>query len=236
MILRAIRFAGFWQPALPIEWEIMKCWISTALLLAACGCLQAADRSGDHANIAAYLDGRRFVSRLDADVTGDGVPDAIFVAADDRNFTATVTVLMRMHGKPVTGKGIMEGFQGIDSLTVELSPFGPPTLRVVKGVLIIDSLVGGSTVRTASTYRYRFDADEGRMRLIGLDAERTSTTFGIKLSWNAFTGAHVARRGPREGTTVRYGPESRTTYKPGTIYMSLTPAPDELLDRTPGQK
>ena len=33
----------------------------------------------------------------------------------------------------------------------------------------------GMSVRTAATYRYRFDAEEGRMRLIGLDAEKTGT-------------------------------------------------------------
>lgn len=214
----------------------MRRGIGGLLLLAACGGLQASEPAGGNADIAAYLDGRRFVSRLNADVTGDGVPDTVFVAADDKNFTATVTVLMRMHGKPVVGKGPMEGFQGIDSLTVDLSPFGPPTYRVAKDVLIIDSIVGGNTVRTAATYRYRFDAEEGRMRLIGLDAERTSTTFGAKVSWNALAGTHLFRRGPREGTTVRYGPESRTAYKPGTIYMSLTPRPDELIDRALGGK
>lgn len=209
----------------------MRRGIAGLLLLAACGGLQASEPAGGNADIAAYLDGRRFVSRLDTDVTGDGIPDTVFAAADDKSFTATVTVLMRMHGKPVVGKGLMEGFQGIDALTVDLSPFGPPTYRVAKGVLIIDSLTGGNFVRTSATYHYRFDAEEGRMRLIGLDAERTSTTFGARVSWNALTGAHVFRSGMREGTTVRYGPESRTAYQPGTIYMSLTPRPDELIDR-----
>lgn len=214
----------------------MNRWIGSALLLAACSGAQAAEPAGGNTDIAAFLDSRRFISRLDADVTGDGVPDTVFTAARDQNFEVTVTVLMRMHGKPVTGKGTMEGLQGIDSLTLELSPLGPPALKVVKGVLIIEHLVGGSTVRTAATYRYRFDADEGRMRLIGLDAERTSTTFGVKLSWNALTGTHIVRQGMREGAAVRYGPETRSTYKPGTIYMSLTPAPDELIDRALARK
>lgn len=183
-----------------------------------------------------FVDNRRLVSRLNADISGDGVPDTIFVAADDARFNVTATVLMRLHGKPVTGKGPMEGLEGIDSLQLELTPLGPPAVKVTKGVLIIESLTGGNTVRTAATYRYRFDADEGRMRLIGLDAERTSTTFGIKLSWNVLTGTHIVRRGDREGQTVRYGPEFRTTHKTGPIYMSLTPNPEELLDRALGAR
>ena len=149
----------------------MKRWICSALLLAACGALQAADQTGSNADIAQFLkeNGGRFVSRLNEDVTGEGVPDAIIVTANDKSFTATVTVFMRMR-KPVAGTKPGEDFQSADSLTVDLSPFGPPTMKVVKGVLIIDSIVGGNTVRTAATYRFRFDADEDRMRLIGLDA------------------------------------------------------------------
>ena len=206
-------------------------WIAGLVLLAACGGLQAGEGAGGDPDIAALLDGRRFVSRLDADVTGDGVADTIVVTAHDPRFEAIVTVLMRFNGKPVVGTGVLKGVQGIDSLTVELSPHGPPTVKVVKNVLIVESLVGGATVRTASTYRYRFDAEEGRMRLIGLDAERTSTTFGIKLSWNVLTGTLIVRRGDREGAAIRYGPETRSTDKQTPIYMSLTPNPEELLDR-----
>jgi hypothetical protein len=210
----------------------MKRWICSALLLAACGGAQAADRPGGNAEIAQFIkENGRFVSQLDEDVTGDGVPDAIIVMANHPRFEVTVTVLMRLRGKPVAGTRPMEGFQGIDALTLELTPLGPPTVKVVKGVLIIDSITGGNTVRTATTYRYRFDADEGQMRLIGLDAERTSTTFGARLSWNALTGTHLFRSGERDGAKARYGPESRSVYKLGTVYMSLSPKPDELIDR-----
>ena len=215
----------------------MKFWICSSLLLAACSGLQAAEPAGGNADIAQFVkEGGRFVSRLNEDVTGDGVADVVIVMANDKRFEATVTVLMRLHGKPVVGTRPMEGLQGVDSLTLDLSPFGPPTLRVVKGVLIIDHLTGGNTVRTVATYRYRFDADEGRMRLIGLDAERTSTTFGAKVSWNAVTGARIFTSGMREGQTIRYGPPARTTYKLGTVYMSLEPTPDELIDRALDEK
>lgn len=202
------------------------------LLAAACGSVQAAEPPGGNADIAQFIkENGRFVSRLDADVTGDGVPDTIVILANDKRIDATVTVLMRLHGKPVVGKGSLQGFQGVDSLTVDLSPHGPPTVKVVKGVLIVESTVGGSTVSTAATYRYRFDADEGRMRLIGLDAERISSTFAAKLSWNTLTGTQFFRTGDRDDKGIRYGPESKSVHKPGTVYMSLSPAPDELIDR-----
>ena len=148
------------------------------------------------------------------------------------NGTATVTVLMQFNGKTADGKERLKGIQAIDSMTLELSPLGPPTTRVANGVLIVEHMVGGSTVRTAATYRYRVDPLEGRMQLIGLDAERTSTTFGAKLSWNLVTGAHVFRSGPIEDNAKRYGPEVRTTYKHGgKTYMSLEPDLDKLIDR-----
>ena len=210
----------------------MKPWTGGALLLAlaAGGNLQAAGPA--EADIAKFIkDNGRLISRLNADVTGEGVPDAIIVLAQDHNSTATVNVLFQLNGKTADGKGTLKGIQGADSVTLDNSPLGPPTARVANGVLIVENIVGGSTVRTAATYRYRFDALEGRMRLIGLDAERTSTTFGAKLSWNVVTGAHVFRSGPIEDNAKRYGPEIRTTYKPGTTYMSLEPKPDDLIDR-----
>ena len=211
----------------------MKHWICSALLLAACGGLQAAEKAGGNADIAQFIkDNGRFVSRLNADVTGDGVADTIVVTADDKRFENKVTVMMQPRRRP----GTVEELEAVDSLQLELTPLGPPAVKVVKGVLVIENLAGGSTVRTAATYRYRFDAEEGRMRLIGLDAERTSSTSVVKFSWNALNGARIVRSGMREGENIRYGPESKTTYKPGAVYMSLTPTPDELIDAALGAK
>lgn len=215
--------------------RVMRSRTVALLLAAACGGVQASERPVSSADIAEFVpNNRRILSRLDADISGDGVPDTIVVAASE--FEATVTVLLQLQGKAVVGKGPMKGFQGVDSLQLELTPLGPPTVVVRKGVLIIESLTGGNTVRTAATYRYRFDADEGRMRLIGLDAERTSRTFGIKLSWNVLTGARTVRRGKPEGQAFRYGPESRTKSGSETIYMSLTPNAEELLDKAVGAR
>jgi hypothetical protein len=213
----------------------MRHWICFALLAGACSGTHAAERAGENADIARFVpESKHLVSRLNTDISGDGVPDTIIVTAGDSE--ATVTVLLRLHGKTVDGKGRIEGLEGIDSLQVELTPLGPPTVSVRNGVLIIESLTGGSFVRTAATYRYRLDGEEGRMRLIGLDAERKSGTHWVKLSWNALTGARTIRQARGDAPSVRYGPEARATRKTHPIYMSLTPAPDELLDQALGEE
>lgn len=202
-------------------------------LLAACAGAPAAEEKSGNADIAPFVpDNRRLVSRLDADISGDGVPDTIFVATGE--FEATVTVLLRLHGKTLDGKGRMSGLEGIDSLQVELTPFGPPKVSVRNGVLVIESLTGGNFVRTAAVYRYRMDGEEGRMRLIGMDVERKSSTHWARLSWNALTGARTIRQAKGDGPPLAYGPESRSTHKSEPIYMSLTPGPDPLLDSALG--
>jgi hypothetical protein len=173
--------------------------------------------------IADYLkaDKRQQISRLDADVSGDGVPDVVLVSTP-QEFKATVTVFLRLQGKSVDGKGRMAGLQAIDSLDVEVSPYGPPTVSVRNGVLLVESLVGGTTVRTTSKYRYRLDAEEGRMRLIGLDAERAAPGGVVRMSWNLLNGARITRRND--------APEVKSTVKADKTYMSATPQADELLD------
>ena len=207
----------------------MKSSLVGLLLVIAGAGAQAAEPSPNVSDIRGFLDGRKVVSRLDADVTGDGVADVVFVAASDSEYT--VTVLMRLHGKTVDGKGQMKGLQGVDSLQIEVTPHGPPTVAVRKDVLIVESMTGGSSVRTTAIYRYRFDAEEGRMRLIGLDAERTSSTAGVKMSWNTLNGTRIVQRSTVDAKGFRFGPETRSTHKAGTIYMSLTPNPEDLLDK-----
>ena len=192
----------------------------------------AAERAPAHSDIAQFVPAKqRVASRIDADITGDGVADTIFVTLNEADFEATVTVLMKLHGKPLTGQGRMEGFQSVDSLKLDLTPHGPPTLAVKNNVLVVESVTGGNTVRTAATYRYRFDADEGRMRLIGIDAERTASTNAIKLSWNLLTGARMVRRGKRDPAVFIYGPETKSVQKSEKVWMSSGPSADDLIDQ-----
>ena len=202
----------------------MRRWIRGSMLFFACAALHAQQVDKDIARLVP--DNMRFLSRLNADLTGDGVEDTIIVAADDRDFSATVTVFMRPHGRSLTDKRQTSDLQGIDALKLELSPLGPPTVKVAKGILIVEHLVGGANVRTAATYRYRFDGEEGRMRQIGLDAKRTSSTLTVQLSWNALNGARIFKKGNE--------PESRTTYKQGTVWMDLTRSADDMIDQALG--
>jgi hypothetical protein len=186
-------------------------------------------RASDEDAIQQHLQGRRLVSRMSGDVTGDRIADVVLVLSDERRMEFVVTVLRRRHGdKTADGKApLPPGLDGVDSLQVEMTPLGPPTVKAVKGILIVESLTGGMSVRTAATYRYRFDAEEGRMRLIGLDAERKSSTHSAKLSWNLLTGAQIVKRGD--------GPDLRRTEKPDPIYMSLTPDPEKALEQAIGK-
>jgi hypothetical protein len=208
----------------------MRRWGCIFLLLAS-GILPAAEPGINLTDIRDAVDkSEKVVSRLDADITSDGAPDIVFVAASDSRYR--VVVLMRLHGKTLDGKGRMKGFQAVDSLEIEVTPHGPPTVAAKKDVLIIQSMTGGATVRTEATYRYRFDADEGRMRLIGLDAERTSSTAGIRMSWNTLNGTRIVQRSKVDSQGFRFGPETRSAQKAGgPIYMSLTPNPEDLLDK-----
>ena len=192
----------------------------------------AAERAQTHSDIAQFVPAKqRVATRVDADITGDGVADTIFVTLNEADFEATVTVLMKLHGKPLSGQGRMEGFQSVDSLKLDLTPHGPPTLAVKNNVLVVESVTGGNTVRTAATYRYRFDADEGRMRLIGIDAERTASTNAIKLSWNLLTGVRIVRRGKRDPAVFIYGPETKSVQKSEKVWMSSGPSADDLIDQ-----
>jgi hypothetical protein len=203
----------------------MKKIAVAAFLALTCVVPPPAAQANDKEVIANHLKGVTLVARLDADVTGDGVADVVLVTSDDARMEFLVTVLRRRHNdRTADGKALLAAeLHGVDSLQVEMTPLGPPTVKGVKGILVIESLTGGMSLRTAATYRYRFDAEEGRMRLIGLDAERKSSTHSVKLSWNVLTGTQIVRRGD--------GPEFKRTEKAHPIYMSLTPSPEELLDR-----
>jgi hypothetical protein len=212
--------------------SLLKSWSLAAAVLLGCLAAHAAGpAAGADGDLKQFIPaGKRVVSRLDADFTGDGVPDTVLVSAGD-NFDVTVTALTRLQGKSVDGKGRMEGLQAIDSLDLELTPHGPPKVSVKNGVLIVESITGGNSVSTVATYRYRLDAEEGRMRLIGLDAERTSSTIAVRLSWNVLTGTRLVRWGRRDPQAFTYEPEIRSNSSPEKIHMSSTPNPEDLLDK-----
>jgi hypothetical protein len=176
----------------------------------------------------------RLLSRLEADLVGNGLPAVVLVAANEDNYELRVLARSRA----LEGDQIATGI--IDSLTLDSSPYGPPTVSVTKRVLAVDHATGGAN-STRATYRYRFDEDADRMRLIGLDVERhVRTVSHDTLSWNLLTGERVVRKG-RAGednaagkSAFRYGPEHRTNLTVPPVYMAQTPDPDEVLDAALG--
>lgn len=189
-----------------------------------------------NADIAEFVtDGTRVQARIDADLTGDSRPDVAFIAVGEES--RMLMVLARVAVDAAPGQKAHEALEPIDSLGLETTPLGSGSLSVKKGVLVLEDLTGGTTA-TAATYRYRFDPNEDRMRLIGLDAERYSRTNShgtIRLSWNLLNGAHVVQVGELDESgkgdgAYRFKPEQKTVQRSEPVYMSQTPAPDDLID------
>lgn len=198
------------------------------------GVVRAADAPADASRFVPR--GMELQAQLSTDLTGDGMADLAFVAGDDDK--RVLQVLARHRVDAVPGKAAHEDFEPLGTMTLETTPLGPASLSTRKGVLIVDDLVGGTTA-TATTYRFRFDPAEARMRLIGLDAERYSRTNshgGIQLSWNLLTGDHIVQssrleEAPTDDTgAYRFSRPQKTVQKIEKVFMDQTPNPDELID------
>lgn len=182
--------------------------------------------------LADLPDGARLETRRNGDINGDGIPDVAFVGGNEDARWLVVKIGYK--------DDLDWGFEPV-SVNKQLEPYplGAASLSVKKDVLVVGDLTGGTTA-TAATFRYRWDAKEKRMRLIGLDAERYSRTFNhdtLKISWNLLTGAHEVVRGilnrdPQgdDDAAYRYTKPDRTVRKSQPVYMEQTPNPDELID------
>ncbi|MES2940049.1 MAG: hypothetical protein V4864_20390 [Pseudomonadota bacterium] len=191
------------------------------LLLSFACAAQPAGTAASRKDLAGLIPaGQKIVSRLDADVTGDNLPDAVVVTSSD-SFEAFVWVFRRLDGTRL---------QALDTLELDLTPNGPPTVSVKNGVLVVESMTGSASVRTLAFYRYRWDAQASRLRLIGLDAERTGSDIGLKLSWNVLTGKRLVRWGKKDPAVFVYGPETASSVPPAVLRMADTPKPEDLLD------
>lgn len=177
--------------------------------------------------LAAYLPDDAIVeTRIDADFNGDGMKDIAIVSANDdvRVLTAFLAYADEYN----------MGFEPIGQGGLDVAPLGPASLRMQKNVLVLEDLTGGTSA-TSSTYRFRFDAAESKMRLIGLDAEYYSRTFqhgSRKLSFNYLTGdrvEQVSELGKKEDEALVPGPEKRSKGKPQQIWLDVIPSPEELL-------
>lgn len=159
-------------------------------------------------------------TRLDTDVTGDGLNDVVFIAASEE-----VRVLIVMMGY---ADQFNMGHEPIGQATLETFPLGPASLSVKKGILIVEDLTGGTTAISA-LYRYRFDKVKHRMRLIGDDVSqysRTNQHDAFEVSTNRLTGVSIAkvRKLTKAGD---YADQPAVTKKVSTkpVYMEDTPNP-----------
>jgi hypothetical protein len=162
-------------------------------------------------------------TRVDGDVTGDGLADTIVVTVKDDDRRLVVLAAGQ------------RGLARIGETAMDPSPLGSAQLRITKGVLIVEDLTGGTTA-IASLYRWRFDPAVRKMRLIGDDVSLYSRTWmhdGLDVSSNRITGMRITTR------QLLRGRGDKASYVPSKpvgkvisrdpIYMGDEPAPEKTL-------
>ncbi len=175
-------------------------------------------------DLAAYLpDGGHIETRLDADLTGDGMRDLAFIAAND-----DVRVLKVM----VSYVDEFDmGYDPVGEMRMGDSPLGAAMLSVKNGVLLVEDLDGGTTA-IQSLYRFRFDPKQRRMRLIGDDVNlysRTNAHGSTAISTNRLTGTRTTTESilQGEGYIDKPAKSSKVSTKP--VYMEDAPMPAKTI-------
>lgn len=205
----------------------MRAVLPVACLLFSAAAFAKGPPPATNEELAAYLpDGAEVESRIDADFNGDGMKDIAIVSANDevRVLTAFLAYADEYN----------MGFEPIGQGALDVGPLGSANLRMQKNVLLVEDLTGGTSA-ASSTYRFRFDPAESKLRLIGLDTEYYSRTFqhgSRKLSFNYLTGdavEQVSELGTKEGEALVPGPEKRSKGKPRKIWLDDIPSPMDLL-------
>lgn len=171
--------------------------------------------------------GEEVEARVDGDLNGDGAIDTALVVAKDDDRTLRVFFAARggAHAKP-----ILAGHSNL-----QVAPLGAADMSVRNGILVIKDLTGGTTA-TSTTYRFRGETAEPKLRLIGLDATFYSRTFahdGAEMSWNLLTGDIITSRLKVAASGSDAGYEkvgAKRARRPASIlYMEDTPDPEEEL-------
>ncbi|MFM5908349.1 MAG: hypothetical protein ACKOPO_12325 [Novosphingobium sp.] len=201
-----------------------KTHIAGAAILAFASWHCAAIAAPGEASIAKSLPvGAQVETRLDADVTGDGLADVIVVFG-----SGEARQLRVLAAGP-------RGFERIGQTAMDPSPIGSAELRVARGVLIVEDMSGGTTA-TASLFRWRYDPAVRKMRLIGDDVSLYSRTWahdGLDISTNRITGQRVTTRQLLRGRndSAGYVPSKpvRKTVSRDPVYMGSEPTPDQTL-------
>lgn len=205
----------------------MRALLTVACLLFSVAALGKGPPPSTNEELAAYLpEGAAVEARIDADFNGDGMKDIAIVSANDD--VRVLTAFLAYADEYNTG------YEPIGQGALDLGPLGSASLRMQKNVLVLEDLTGGTSA-TSATYRFRFDAAESKMRLIGLDAEYYSRTFqhgSRKLSFNYLTGERVeqvSELGKKDDEALVPGPEKRSKGKPRKIWLDDIPSPEALL-------
>ncbi len=175
-------------------------------------------------DLVSYMpDGATIETRLDQDVTGDGLRDLVFVA---RNDETRVLKVMVAHADEFN-----MGYEPVGEMRMGDSPLGDASLSVKKGVLIVEDLDGGTTA-IQSLYRFRFDAKENRMRLIGDDVSlysRTNAHDSTAISTNRLTGLQIVKRSVVGNDGYTDQPEQKKQVSTAPVWMEDAPSPAKTL-------
>ncbi|NOU04339.1 MAG: hypothetical protein HOO94_11880 [Novosphingobium sp.] len=171
--------------------------------------------------------GATIETRLDADITGDGLRDIVVVGRgeDERRLVVLVGY----------SSDTDMGYRPVGEMAMDISPLGSVELSLKAGVLIVEDLTDGTTA-ISSLYRFRYDKPADRMRLIGDDVtlySRTCTHGSVEISTNRLTGVQVTTRSELrcKGGNVRLVEAkpvtNRVSRKP--VYIEEAPDPAETL-------
>jgi hypothetical protein len=208
--------------------RLLPCLLSFVSLAAAVAPCVAADRVPparmETEHLVGYMpEGAQIETRLDEDVTGDGMRDVVFVARNDE--ARVLKVIAAYAGE------FDNGYEPIGEMGMGDAPLGAASLGVKKGVLIVEDLDGGTTA-IQSLYRFRFDRKENRMRLIGDDVSlysRTNAHDSTSISTNRLTGLQIVKRSVvgEDGYTDQ--PEQKKKVSAAPVWMEDAPLPAKTL-------
>lgn len=172
----------------------------------------------------------RVEARVDGDFNGDGDVDTAAVMRDDEAETRRLVVALGYRNE------FDMGHEPSGEMAMDPYPLGAAVLSVTKkGVLVVEDLTGGTSA-ISSTYRFRYDKAEHRMRLIGDDVtyySRTNNHDQINISTNRLTGLQLRQIGvlnTGDGDEAYHmQPETRGTVPTTPVWMEDAPAPDVTL-------
>lgn len=208
--------------------RLLPCLLSFVSFVAAAAPCVAADRIQparmETEDLASYMpDGADIETRLDEDVTGDGLRDLVFVARNEE-----VRVLKVM----VSYAGEFDmGYEPVGEMRMGDAPLGAASLSVKKGVLIVEDLDGGTSA-IQSLYRFRFDGKVNRMRLIGDDVSlysRTNAHDSTSISTNRLTGVQLVKHSVVGADGYTDQPEQKKKVSTAPVWMEDAPLPAKTL-------